>query len=189
MAKIIGTHNSVTGNSPRNWVARHLSAFCKCQDRTLAEQLAAGINCFDIRVWMGKDGAWHYGHGLSEYECGRQPVELVAYLRGAVRKSRRLYVRLILERQCNGGKDAFRQLCDELEEAYKDAAVTFWEGVDKRTWTKLHTFATESRMCKVTEYHASVSGKGLLSVMPRLFNELHGGEYELKEGINLIDFA
>jgi hypothetical protein len=46
----IATHNSGTGEPSKNWVHRLFTPFAKCQDKTIEEQLEAGVRYFDFRV-------------------------------------------------------------------------------------------------------------------------------------------
>ena len=46
----IATHNSGTGEPSKNWVHRLFTPFVKCQDKTIEEQLEAGVRYFDFRV-------------------------------------------------------------------------------------------------------------------------------------------
>ncbi len=46
----LATHNSGTGEPSKNWVHRLFTPFVKCQDKTIEEQLEAGVRYFDFRV-------------------------------------------------------------------------------------------------------------------------------------------
>lgn len=194
--KIIGSHNTLTCKRPRNWAARFGAMFCRCQDNGIQAQIDAGATCFDLRLWIGKDGMVHYGHGRAEYYCSNYakstPVWVVddIYNRLLVKDTdgdTRLYIRLILERSDNGGRDKFVGFCKTLEALYP--RVVFFEGRDRRTWEKLYTFKREGELPPVHEHHASASGRGLLKYLPRLYWLLKGRDYELQDGINLIDFV
>lgn len=193
--KIICPHNSMTGEKEKNWIARLFGAFCKCQHATIDSGLEDGVYAWDIRVWWGKDECWHYGHGLAEYKHERQPKDLVEYLYRQKPLGKTLYVRLLLERPCNNGVEHFKTLCEELEQAYWNKKVVFWEGRNKKTWERIYTFDAEKEtpikkhLPVVNEYHASVSGKWPLKRFPFLFWAIKGYKRELTEGINIIDFA
>lgn len=67
---IYGTHNSATGGKllwwlkPLAWVINPTS---KCQDRTIAQQLADGVKVFNLQVAkVGKK--WRFTHGLAVYK-------------------------------------------------------------------------------------------------------------------------
>lgn len=67
---IYGTHNSATGGSlvwwqkPLAWIINPTS---KCQDRSIAQQLADGVKVFNLQVAkVGKK--WHFTHGLAIYK-------------------------------------------------------------------------------------------------------------------------
>lgn len=47
---IIGSHNSATGEKPVGWLSRLLLPTARCQNKTIVEQLIAGVGLFDLRV-------------------------------------------------------------------------------------------------------------------------------------------
>ena len=67
---IYGTHNSATGGEllwwqkPLAWIINPTS---KCQDRTIADQLADGVKVFNLQIaYIG--GKWRFSHGLALYK-------------------------------------------------------------------------------------------------------------------------
>jgi len=188
---ILGSHNSITGEQPSNLFARLLSLFCKCQKLDIIDQLEKGVRCLDIRVWRDSKGNWRYGHGLATYYFLNQnysPIDLISACQHVYKSIRKgdepLYIRLILERSCNNGKQAFKDLCENLEKTFPN--IIFFEGRDKHSWEVLYQFKNSPTMY---EYHASVSGSGLLKIMPIVFYKLFGKDYKMQEGINLLDFV
>ena len=67
---IFGTHNSATGGQllwwlrPLTWIINPTS---KCQDRTIADQLADGIKIFNLQIAKIGD-KWKFTHGLAVYK-------------------------------------------------------------------------------------------------------------------------
>ena len=62
---LIGTHNSVTGEDGDGFLSALVAPFSECQGKTLAEQHAAGVRYFDLRVRQTSRG-WICAHGLWE---------------------------------------------------------------------------------------------------------------------------
>lgn len=178
--KIIGAHDTITGQKAKNFFAKAFPLFCKCQNKNILELCEAGVTCFDLRIWYDND--WHYGHGLGEYDYDNI-FSMIDDIVDSI--SEQIYIRLILERPFE--VDKFINLCSYLEKEYPD--IIFFEGRVKKTWEKVYTFNREDELPTVIEYHASVSGKGLLKYMPYLFWRFKGKKYKLQEGINLIDFV
>lgn len=50
MYKLLGTHNSATGEKPINFVSLVGAPIGQCQSKTIAKQLEAGVRLFDLRV-------------------------------------------------------------------------------------------------------------------------------------------
>lgn len=190
MSKIIGAHNAMTGTTAINLFADVFHCFCKCQDKGLYHLAKAGVTCYDLRFWFDSLQQLHWGHGMAEYSyCGYSlegVLDKIQEYHIELNKGKPLYVRLILEHPRNDGRTLFRRLCKQVETSFPD--IIFFEGRDKHTWEKLYTFKRENELPPVHEYHASVSGKGLYKIMPRRFWKKYGKDYELQEGINLIDF-
>ena len=67
---IYGTHNSATGGKllwwlkPLSWLINPTS---KCQDRSIADQLADGVKVFNLQVAYIA-GKWRFSHGLALYK-------------------------------------------------------------------------------------------------------------------------
>lgn len=190
MQKIIGAHNTMTGATPNNYASKLFPAFCQCQNKSVEELAKAGVTCYDLRPCYDEDGFVQWRHGLARYWYKNYGffgvIRDIQNFHNIYNSGKPLYVRLILEHPRNNGRELFKESCATVEKEFPD--ILFFEGRDKHTWEKLYTFKRESEVPTVTEYHASVSGTGLLKAMPRLFWRLRGKEYELQEGINLIDF-
>ncbi|MBE6303964.1 MAG: hypothetical protein E7089_08530 [Bacteroidales bacterium] len=106
---ILGTHNSATSGKLVWWqrpfaLLLHLTS--RCQDRTIAEQLADGVRLFNLQVCWYK-GEWRISHGLCIYEERLMDIlaQLKAY-KGIViqlyldnnfwlKRSERAFVRLV----------------------------------------------------------------------------------------------
>lgn len=61
MTNKIATHNSGTGEPSKNWLHKLFTPFSKCQDKSIKEQLEAGVRYFDFRVnkdLMLSHGLW-----------------------------------------------------------------------------------------------------------------------------------
>lgn len=192
MVKILGAHDTLTGYRTWGVVSWLFKPMTKCQTKTIEELAEAGVTCYDLRVWMGKDGRWHYGHGVSEYDVCCPPLMLVCYIYNCHKMhndKRVMFVRLLLERQGNDGRRRFVELCKQLEDTFRQQAtdIVFIPARDKKTWEVLYDFGGTDDY--VHEYHASVSGKGLLRYFPRLWNRRHGKEYQMQDGVNLVDFV
>jgi hypothetical protein len=67
---IYGTHNSATGGELMTWLkplAWVVNPTSKCQDRTIAQQLADGVKVFNLQVaYVNKK--WRFTHGLAVYK-------------------------------------------------------------------------------------------------------------------------
>lgn len=182
--KILGAHNSLTGYPTIGFLSWLLKPMTKCQTKNINDLAKAGVTCFDIRLWW--ENGWHFGHGLSEYSVSCSFDLLIHYIilaNSQYNGQKQLYIRFLLERPTNRTK--FIELCKEIEKKFPD--VFFLPARDKYTWEILYSFGHNDD--NVHEYHASVSGKGLLKYFPRLWNKKYGKNYELQEGINLIDFV
>lgn len=68
---ILGTHNSATSSKlvwwqyPLSWI---IDLFCKCQSKSIQQQLEDGIRIFNLQVTYYQ-GEWVISHGLAIYDC------------------------------------------------------------------------------------------------------------------------
>lgn len=64
----IATHDSVTGEKPKNFLSWLMIPFSRTQSKTIKEQYDAGCRMFDIRCKFCKDGILYGAHGLFSTE-------------------------------------------------------------------------------------------------------------------------
>lgn len=102
---MIGTHNTMSYLPPKRWWMRPLRVFARCQRKSLAEQIAAGVRVFDLRVYRD-NGYWCFAHGLVKFKGATLYTTLDLIPDDSV-------VRVILER-CHDDSIAFRDLCEWL---------------------------------------------------------------------------
>lgn len=107
---MIGSHNSMSYLPPQRWLWRLFAPFWRCQDKTIEEQIKAGVRFFDIRVvWDRKLDCWQFAHGLVRFgwkkgdplSVGLEPVLTLLETRGC------LY-RIVLERGAEYDEARFR---------------------------------------------------------------------------------
>lgn len=122
---ILGTHNSTTGGKllwwlkPFAWVINPTS---KCQDRTIADQLADGVKVFNLQVAYYK-GRWHFSHGLALYE--EDVFEALAMMKATATKDEPIYFQLYLDRcfWCKQNCEEFFKLVHIIVENYLEDKV------------------------------------------------------------------
>lgn len=94
----LGTHNSATGGELLTWLkplAWVINPTSKCQDRTIAQQLADGVKVFNLQVAY-INGKWRFSHGLAIY---KEDVMLtIRQLRAWATKHEPIYFQLYLDK-------------------------------------------------------------------------------------------
>jgi hypothetical protein len=122
MNMIFGTHNSATGGQllwwlkPLAWVINPTS---KCQDRTIAQQLADGVKVFNLQVaYIG--GKWRFSHGLAVYK--EDVFETLAMMKACATKDEHIYFQLYLDKcfWCKQDIEEFEFLIEQLKREYCD---------------------------------------------------------------------
>lgn len=122
---ILGTHNSATGGQllwwlrPLAWVINPTS---KCQDRTIADQLADGIKIFNLQVAY-VNGKWQFTHGLAIYK--EDVFETLAMMKACATKKSPIYFQLYLDKcfWCKQNEDAFIKLIAFITQEYLEDSV------------------------------------------------------------------
>ncbi|MBO5029791.1 MAG: hypothetical protein J6C59_09320 [Muribaculaceae bacterium] len=129
--RIFGTHNTMSYLPPKRWWMRPLRVFARCQRKTLTEQIAAGAQVFDLRVYREGD-YWCFAHGLVKFKGATLYTTLDVIPSGSV-------VRVILERGHGEDVVLFRKLCVWLDGHFHN--LTFIGARRKRGWQLIHDFA------------------------------------------------
>ena len=119
---ILGTHNSATGGRllwwlrPLAWVINPTS---KCQDRTIADQLADGVRVFNLQVAY-VSGTWRFTHGLAIYK--EDVIETLAMMKSCSTKEEPIYFQLYLDKcfWCKQDIEEFNLLVEQLKREYCD---------------------------------------------------------------------
>ena len=66
---ILGSHNSWSYLSVKQWWLRPFSFIAKCQDLSIIEQYNLGVRCFDLRIRFDKNPNLKVCHGIFEYNA------------------------------------------------------------------------------------------------------------------------
>lgn len=146
---MIGSHNTLSYLPPKNLWGKITRPWNKCQDRSIEEQVNAGIDYFDIRIDFYNDGKWHFVHNRVDY--GPVNNDIWKYI-----GKTELSIRIIYDRRSKP-KDViietyrFTNYLSYLKEEYNvniDSAITYWN------WKEHY-----KPFIRVKEFHASVSAK------------------------------
>ena len=122
---IIGTHNSATGGSLRWWLkplAWIINPTSKCQDRTIAQQLADGVKVFNLQV-AKVGGKWRFTHGLAVYN--EDVFDTLKLMRLCASVKEPIYIQLYLD-NCLWCKKAIREFLDLVELINKEYCNTYF---------------------------------------------------------------
>lgn len=136
---IIGTHDSITAHPPRKWWMKLGKAFAVTQDKTIYQQYADGIRCFDLRVRLNKDNTWVMCHGL--YEVKLDIYDVLYWLKDKAEQNREnIYIRIVLEdlKHCDKEADRFRLLCEKCDNL--SPYLIFIAGNRKSDWKQIYRF-------------------------------------------------
>jgi hypothetical protein len=81
---MLATHDSLTSYKVKSWWLRPFNFLCKCQNKTLEEQYAAGARSFDLRFAKYR-GTWYAAHGAMLYNITiSEVIGTLITLRGPV---------------------------------------------------------------------------------------------------------
>lgn len=101
---MIGSHNSMTYLPPKHRFWRLFTPFWRCQDKTVEEQIKAGVRLFDLRVvWDRKLHCWHFAHGLVRFGGTVSVADVIALL-----EMHKCLYRIVLERGTEYEEARFR---------------------------------------------------------------------------------
>jgi hypothetical protein len=125
IAMTLGTHNSATGGQLLWWLrplAWLINPTSKCQDRTIADQLADGVKVFNLQVAY-VNGKWRFTHGLAIYK--EDVFETLAMMKACATKDEPIYFQLYLDKcfWCQKDEVAFIKLCFLIIKEYLEDEV------------------------------------------------------------------
>lgn len=146
---MIGSHNTLSYLPPKNLWGKITRPWNKCQDKTIEEQVNAGVDYFDIRIDFYNDGKWHFVHNRVDY--GLVNNDIWKYIGKTELSIRIIYDRRSKPKDVILEKYRFTNYLSYLKEEYNiniDSAITYW---DWKEYCK--------PFIRVKEFHASVSAK------------------------------
>lgn len=146
---MIGSHNTLSYLPPKNLWGKITRPWNKCQDKTIEEQVNAGVDYFDIRIDFYNDGKWHFVHNRVDY--GLVNNDIWKYIGKTELSIRIIYDRRSKPKDVILEKHRFTNYLSYLKEEYNiniDSAITYWD------WKECC-----APFIKVKEFHASVSAK------------------------------
>lgn len=130
---IIGSHDTMTANSPKNWVGYITLPFSRCQSKSVKELYDLGVRCFDLRVSF-RNGEPIFKHSIVKFKGS--PHETIK----EINKLGDCYVRVLLEdiRDIPENEQNFKELCKFWEDTYTD--IKFFQGNRRCDWKQVYTF-------------------------------------------------
>lgn len=143
---MIGSHNTLSYLPPKNLWGKITRPWNKCQDKTIEEQVNAGIDYFDIRIDFYSDNNWHFVHNRVDY--GVVNNNIWKYIGKTNLPVRVIYDRRSKPKYASFERQRFIAYLYYLQQEYNiciDSAITYWD------WKEHYTPFIE-----VKEYHASV---------------------------------
>lgn len=198
MYKLLGTHNSATGEMPSDLLSFLGSPIAQCQKRTILSQCAAGVRLFDLRVKpyhhatrynlyypLESIGNCTLGHGACDYMITLE--EALEHINDFGKENdREMYVLITLEGKLNVPLAKFLSDVKTLVKKYPQ--VTLLEiNVKRPTWIQLY----RNKNCKITytKDYPLIKGWKALLPFPRFWNKFIQYRPQIKQAVySLRDF-
>ena len=146
---MIGSHNTLSYLPPKNLWGKITRPWNKCQDKTIEEQVNAGIDYFDIRIDFYSDNNWHFVHNRVDY--GVVNNDIWKYIAKTNLPVRVIYDKRSKPKDCDHEANSFEIYLWCIKQKYNvniDSAITYWD------WKEHY-----KPFIGVKEFHASVSAK------------------------------
>lgn len=121
---MIGSHNSMSYLPPKRRFWRLFTPFWRCQNKTIKEQIDAGVELFDLRVvWDKKLGCWQFAHGLVQFGWKKgDPLSVGLETTLTLLETHGCLYRIVLERGSEYDEERFKS----------------WFGFGADIWWKSH---------------------------------------------------
>lgn len=165
---IIGTHDSITAHPPRKWWMKLGKAIAVTQDKTIYQQYADGIRCFDLRIRLSDDDTWVLCHGL--YEVNLDIYDLLYWFRTKAEQNREnVYIRIVLEdkKHCDKEAERFVKFC-EWADSFSPYLI-FIAGNRKSDWMQLYKFSYPNQRQWMPVSSCAEDAKWYEKAFPRLY--------------------
>lgn len=129
MSMIYGTHNSATGGKLVWWlrpIGGIINLTSKCQDRTIAQQLADGVKVFNLQV-AKVNGKWRFTHGLAVYE--EDVLDTLKLMRLCASVKEPIYFQLYLDKcfWCKQDETKFLELIAQIRNEFLDDKLMMFD--------------------------------------------------------------
>lgn len=167
---ILGTHNSATGSELVGWLkplAWVINPTSKCQEKSIAEQLADGVRLFNLQVAF-VSGKWRFSHGLAVY---REDLFKTLYVMNVFAdKKHPIYFQLYLDRcfWCKQDVEAFVDLVEGIKHRYDNEFLVMLDAMVEGTG--YHPYNSGRRLNSTEKYWsrawAKMYGKNWLDRLP-----------------------
>lgn len=188
---IIGTHDSVTAHPPRKWWMKLGKWIAVTQSKTIYQQYADGIRCFDLRVRLGNNGKWIMCHGL--YEVNLDFYDLLDWLKDKAEQNREnIYIRIVLEdlKHCQNEVGRFYSLCKKCD--ILSPYLIFICGNRKSDWAQLYKFSYPNQQQWMPVSSCAEDARWYEKAFPRLYakrmNKHNLANIPSKYGFAFFDF-
>lgn len=181
---IIGTHNSMTYLEPKKWWFKFCTAFWRCHKKTIQEQWAAGVRCFDLRVTFEKDGTPVFAHGIVKLKGNVYSITSELLVMAGEHNSE-VYIRLVCEDKSADEliAERFKEFCGLLSIWH----CTPFEGRRKGDWKLLYDFQYKP---KLNQFVGSMApdARWYEKFMPKKYAKRMNEHNQPQEDISLYDF-
>lgn len=177
---IYGTHNSATGGSLVWWLrplAWGINPTSKCQDRTIAQQLADGVKVFNLQV-ARVGGKWRFSHGLAIYK--EDVFDTLALMKLCASVKEPIYFQLYLDKcfWCKQDVEDFEFLVAQVRKEYCNNFFilerTWIEGVEP--WKRGNALSLEEHYWTLS--WAKANAKSWIDYLP--LPKRHAKKYNAK---------
>ena len=188
---IIGTHDSITAHPPRKWWMKLGKWIAVTQSKTIYQQYADGIRCFDLRVRLDKNGKWIMCHGL--YEVNFDFYDLLDWLKEKAEQNRdNIYIRIVLEdlKYSQNEVGRFYSLCQKCDTL--SPYLIFICGNRKSDWAQLYRFSYPNQQQWMPVSSCATDARWYEKAFPRLYakrmNKHNLANIPSKYGFAFFDF-
>lgn len=188
---IIGTHDSVTAHPPRKWWMKLGKVIAVTQDKTIWQQYANGIRCFDLRIRLDKNDKWVMCHGL--YEVELNIYDVLNWFKGNAEKNcENIYIRIVLEdkKHCDNEAERFIKFCEWCDDL--SPYLIFICGNRKSDWAQLYQFAYPNQQQWMPVSSCAEDARWYEKAFPKLYakrmNEHNLKNIPSKYGFAFFDF-
>ena len=182
MGRLIGTHNSATGEAGKGFLSWLVTPFARCQSKTIEQQYFAGCRYFDLRIRYDDHYKAVFAHGL--WESKKSVRMVLTWLDSVSTIEDPVYCTIMYEGKLDEKLDGWwLSVCENIRKTYPHLHILNVQV--KYKWRMLEDYEYK----KATQVFKVLDGRSWHTFIPIpwLWSKIYKQKM-VEDGYSIVDF-